>query len=126
MRLSIERLFYWAAFSDKYGGQVQETPLYGATVAIHEPVGVIGIACPDEFPLLGFISLVMPAVVRGNAVVVVPSEKHPLCAKAKHNATAAQPAALNLDGVAAVLRMKSTCRSSGIIFTSTGSTVTAT
>ena len=43
-------------------------------------VGVIAIACPDESPLLSFVSLVMPAVVRGNAVVVVPSEKHPLCA----------------------------------------------
>ncbi len=28
----------------------------------------------------GAVSLVMPAVVRGNAVVVVPSEKYPLCA----------------------------------------------
>ena len=77
---SISRLFTWAAWADKFGGTVQETTLYGATVQINEPVGVIGIACPTECPLLGFISLVMPAVVRGNAVVVVPSEKHPLCA----------------------------------------------
>ena len=47
---------------------------------IHEPVGVIGIACPDAFPLLGFVSLFAPAVVRGNTVVVVPSEAHPLLA----------------------------------------------
>jgi len=77
---SISRLFTWAAWSDKFGGSVQETTLYGMTAQINEPVGVIGIACPADFPLLGFISLVMPAVVRGNAVVVVPSEKHPLCA----------------------------------------------
>ena len=77
---AIARLFTWAAWADKYGGTVQETTLYGATVQINEPVGVIGIACPTECPLLGFISLVMPAVVRGNAVVVVPSEQHPLCA----------------------------------------------
>jgi len=77
---SISRLFTWAAWADKYGGTVQETTLYGATVQINEPVGVIAIACPTERPLLGFISLVMPAVVRGNAVVVVPSEEHPLCA----------------------------------------------
>lgn len=54
---SIARLFYWAAYSDKYGGQVQETTLYGATVCIREPVGVIGILCPDEKPLLNFCSL---------------------------------------------------------------------
>jgi len=77
---SIARLFTWAAWADKYGGSVQETTLYGATVQINEPVGVVAIACPTERPLLAFISLVMPAVVRGNAVVVVPSEKYPLCA----------------------------------------------
>ncbi len=59
---------------------MQETTLYGATVKVHEPVGVIGIACPDEYPLLGFVSLFAPAVVRGNTVVMVPSEKYPLLA----------------------------------------------
>mmetsp|Transcript_3575 Transcript_3575/g.11111 ORF Transcript_3575/g.11111 Transcript_3575/m.11111 type:complete len:845 (-) Transcript_3575:233-2767(-) len=77
---SIDRLFYWAAFTDKYGGNVQETPLYGATVSIHEPVGVVGIACPDECPLLAFVSLFAPAIVRGNAVVIVPSQQYPLAA----------------------------------------------
>ena len=77
---SISRLFTWAAYADKFGGAVQETTLYGLTAMVNEPVGVVAIACPDESPLLSFVSLVMPAVVRGNAVVVVPSEKHPLCA----------------------------------------------
>jgi aldehyde dehydrogenase (NAD+) len=77
---AISRLFYYAAFSDKYGGRVQETPLYGLTAQINEPIGVVGIACPDELPLLGFVSLVAPAVVRGNAVVAVPSQKYPLAA----------------------------------------------
>eukprot|EP00057_Strongylocentrotus_purpuratus_P035130 XP_797815.1 PREDICTED: aldehyde dehydrogenase family 16 member A1 [Strongylocentrotus purpuratus] len=76
--LSIQRLFYWGAYADKYGGTVQETTLYGATVKIHEPVGVVGIICPEESPLLGFVSLFAPAVVRGNVVVAVPSEKYPL------------------------------------------------
>ena len=80
VQASIERLFYWAAFSDKYGGEVKETTLYGATVSVHEAVGVIGIACPDENPLLAFVSLFAPAVVRGNTVVIVPSEKYPLVA----------------------------------------------
>lgn len=76
--LSIERLFYYAGFADKFGGTVQETAFYGLTAKIHEPVGVIAIVCPDEYPLLGFISLVIPAITRANTVVVIPSEKYPL------------------------------------------------
>jgi len=72
------RLFYWGAYADKFGGQVQETQLYGATVAIREPNGVIAIACPDEQPLLSFVSLFAPAIVRSNAVIIIPSEKNPL------------------------------------------------
>ena len=78
--LSVQRLFTYAAWADKYGGSVQETTLRGVTVAINEPIGVIGIACPDDFPLLGFVSLMAPAIARGNTVVMIPSEKHPLSA----------------------------------------------
>ena len=77
---AIQRLFSYAAWADKYGGTVQETTLHGITVAVNEPVGVIGIVCPDEFPLLGFVSLVAPAIARGNTVVAIPSEKYPLSA----------------------------------------------
>jgi len=77
---SVERLFTYAAWADKYVGSVQETTLRGITVAINEPIGVIGIACPDEFPLLGFVSLMAPAIARGNTVVIVPSPNHPLSA----------------------------------------------
>ncbi|ROT78477.1 hypothetical protein C7M84_002802 [Penaeus vannamei] len=79
---TLARLFHWAAFCDKYGGAVQETQLYGTVLRIHEPLGLIGVACPDEAPLLGFVSLVAPAIARGNAVVVVPSEKYPTVAMA--------------------------------------------
>ena len=77
---SIQRLFYYGAYADKYGGSVQETTLYGCTVRIHEPVGVVGIACPDECPLLGFVSLFAPAVIRGNTIIIMPSQKYPLSA----------------------------------------------
>ncbi len=77
---SVERLFSYAAWADKYGGSVQETTLRGITVAVNEPVGVIGIACPDEYPLLGFVSLMGPAIARGNTVVMIPSQKYPLSA----------------------------------------------
>jgi len=80
VNLSIDRLFHWAAFADKSGGTVQETTLRGLVTAIHEPIGVIGIACPDEHPLLGFVSLIAPAISRGNTVICIPSEKYPLSA----------------------------------------------
>ncbi len=78
--LSLQRLFTYAAWADKFGGSVQETTLQGFVVAHHESLGVIGIACPDEHPLLAFVSLIAPAIARGNSVVVVPSPAHPLAA----------------------------------------------
>jgi aldehyde dehydrogenase (NAD+) len=77
---TVQRLFTYAAWADKYGGSVQETTLRGITVAVNEPIGVIGITCPDEFPLLGFVSLMAPAIARGNTVVIIPSQKYPLSA----------------------------------------------
>jgi aldehyde dehydrogenase (NAD+) len=78
--LAVSRLFTYAAWADKYDGNVHHTPLRGLTVAINEPIGVMGLACPDEGPLLGFISCVAPAIAMGNTVVVVPSERYPLSA----------------------------------------------
>ena len=43
-------------------------------------MGVIGIACPDNNPLLNFVSLLAPAIARGNSVVIVPSTKYPILA----------------------------------------------
>jgi aldehyde dehydrogenase (NAD+) len=80
VQASIERLFYYAAWADKYDGLAHQPPMHGITVALNEPVGVIGIICPNESPLLGFISLVAPALALGNRVVAVPSELHPLAA----------------------------------------------
>jgi len=77
---SISRLFTYGAYADKFGGDVKETPLYGLTASLNESVGAIGVACPTEYPLLGFISLTIPAVIRGNTVVVAPSPEHPLSA----------------------------------------------
>ena len=77
---AIERLFHWAALADKAGGAVQETTLRGLVAAINEPVGVIGIACPDSPPLLAFVSLAAAAISRGNTVVCIPSPLYPLSA----------------------------------------------
>jgi aldehyde dehydrogenase (NAD+) len=78
--LSVERLFTYAAWADKYAGTVQATPLRNFTFAVYEPIGTMGIACPDEHPLLAFLSTVAPAIAMGNAVVAVPSERWPLAA----------------------------------------------
>src|SRR3989442_399374 len=44
------------------------------------PRWVMGIARPEELPLLGYVSLVAPAIAVGNTVVAIPSEAHPLAA----------------------------------------------
>jgi aldehyde dehydrogenase (NAD+) len=77
---AIARLFSYAAWADKYDGAVHGVPLRGLTLALVEPIGVMGLVCPDEAPLLGFVSLFAPAVAMGNTVVIVPSEPHPLSA----------------------------------------------
>jgi aldehyde dehydrogenase (NAD+) len=77
---SIERLTYCAAFADKHDGQVHSTVSRHVTLAMNEPWGVMGICCPDEAPLLAFISLVAPAIAMGNRVVVSPSPVAPLLA----------------------------------------------
>ncbi|MBZ0116751.1 MAG: aldehyde dehydrogenase family protein, partial [Sandaracinaceae bacterium] len=60
--LCIERLFTYGAWADKYDGLVHATPYRNVTVAMNEPIGTIGIVCPDEAPLLAFISLIAPAL----------------------------------------------------------------
>jgi aldehyde dehydrogenase (NAD+) len=78
--LTIERLYTYAAWADKWDGAVHHTPFRNVTLAMPEPIGVMGIVCPDEFPLLGLVSTIMPAVALGNTVIAVPSESSPLAA----------------------------------------------
>ncbi len=77
---TISRLFCYAAWADKFDGAVHTPPQRNVALAVHEPVGVMGIVCPDILPLLSLISLVAPAIAMGNRVVVVPSERFPLLA----------------------------------------------
>ena len=77
---SIERIYTYAAFADKYDGAAHSTVQKMVTLAMPEAIGVMGIVCPDENPLLGFISTVIPAIAMGNRVVVIPSEKQPFSA----------------------------------------------
>src|SRR5581483_6017872 len=75
---SLERIFSYAAWADKFDGAVHNPPFRTIAIAMNEAVGVVGIVCPNDVPLLGFLSLVMPAMATGNTVVAIPSETYPL------------------------------------------------
>ncbi len=77
---AIQTLNYYAAWCDKYDGQVHSVPMRGVAMAMHEPIGVLGIQCPEESPLLSFVSLMAPALAMGNRVVMTASEAFPLSA----------------------------------------------
>jgi len=78
--LAVRRMFWCAAWADKFDSAVHATRTSNITLAMYEPWGVMGVACPDEAPLLAFVSLVMPAIAMGNRVVAIPSSPHPLAA----------------------------------------------
>ncbi len=80
VQVTLSRLFSYAAWADKFEGIVHRPPMRGVVLAMPEPMGVIGVACPEPYPLLGFVSLVAPAIAMGNTVIVVPSQQSPLSA----------------------------------------------
>ncbi len=77
---SVSRLFSYGAWADKFEGAVHKPPLRGVALAMNEPLGVLGIACPEEHGLLGFVSTFAPAIAMGNRVVVLPSSRQALAA----------------------------------------------
>jgi aldehyde dehydrogenase (NAD+) len=78
VELSIERIFSYAAWADKFDGAVHSPPFRNIAIAMNEPLGTVGVICPADAPLLGFASLVLPLIGMGNTVIAVPSEKYPL------------------------------------------------
>ena len=78
--VAVRRIFFYAAYADKFDGRVHSTRARHVTLAMQEPFGVLGIVCPDEAPLLAFVSLVLPAIAMGNAVVAIPAPAQPLVA----------------------------------------------
>ena len=80
VKLSVERLFAYAAWTDKFDGAVHNPPFRNISIAMNEAVGTVGVICPSQTPLLGFFSLVLPLIAAGNTVVAVPSESYPLIA----------------------------------------------
>ncbi|WP_299194410.1 aldehyde dehydrogenase family protein [uncultured Litoreibacter sp.] len=77
---AISTLFTYAAWADKYDGQVHGVPIRGVALAMKEPVGVIAALCPDDAPLAGLIGTLAPAIAMGNRVILAASEPFPLAA----------------------------------------------
>jgi acyl-CoA reductase-like NAD-dependent aldehyde dehydrogenase len=80
---AIDRMVWYAGWADKLAQVLGGTnPVAGPyfNFTIPEPTGVVGILAPDEPALEGLVSRLAPAIVGGNAVVVVASDQHPLAA----------------------------------------------
>jgi acyl-CoA reductase-like NAD-dependent aldehyde dehydrogenase len=80
VRATIDRIVHFAGWADKYEqvlGSVNPvaTPHFNFTVT--EPVGIIGILAPEDAPLLGLMTLILPAITAGNPVVALASRKSP-------------------------------------------------
>jgi acyl-CoA reductase-like NAD-dependent aldehyde dehydrogenase len=80
---SIDRVVWYAGWADKLAQVLgSSNPVAGPyfNFTFPEPTGVVGILAPDEPALAGVVSRISPAIVGGNACVVVASETHPLAA----------------------------------------------
>jgi acyl-CoA reductase-like NAD-dependent aldehyde dehydrogenase len=80
---AIDRIVWYAGWADKLpqvlgGSNPVAGPYFNFTVP--EPTGVVAVLAPDELPLLGLVTRLMPPLVGGNAVVAVASEPRPLAA----------------------------------------------
>lgn len=77
---AIDRLFYYAAWSDKNDGSIKNVPIRGLALAVNEPVGTIGVFCSNGFPLLGLVSCLAAGLSMGNRMILIASEADPLIA----------------------------------------------
>ncbi len=77
---SIDRIVHYAGWTDKFQallGSVNPVASSHFNLTVTEPMGLIGIIAPEEAPLLGLLSLVMPAITSGNTVVALASTSRP-------------------------------------------------
>ena len=80
---SIDRIVYYAGWSDKYQqifSSVNPVESSHFNFSFPEPTGVVSVLAPQNAGLLGLVSCIMPAIVGGNVVIVLASEKFPLTA----------------------------------------------
>ena len=80
---TIDLWVWYAGWCDKYAQVAgNANPVSGPyfNISVPEPTGVVAIVAPQDSALLGLASVVAPALVAGNTVVVVSSEQYPLSA----------------------------------------------
>ncbi|MEV4687851.1 aldehyde dehydrogenase family protein [Microbacterium sp. LWH3-1.2] len=80
---SIDRWVWYAGWCDKFGQVAGNgNPVAGPyfNISVPEPTGVVGVVAPQDTALVGLVSAIAPALVTGNSVVVVASERYPLSA----------------------------------------------
>jgi acyl-CoA reductase-like NAD-dependent aldehyde dehydrogenase len=80
---TVDRIVWYAGWADKLAQVLgSSNPVAGPyfNFTVPEPTGVVGVLAPDEPPLLGLVSRIVPALTGGNVVVAVASEPHPLAA----------------------------------------------
>jgi len=80
---AIDLWVWYAGWCDKYAQVAgNANPVVGPyfNISVPEPTGVVAIVAPQDSALLGLVSVVAPALVAGNTVVVVASERYPLSA----------------------------------------------
>jgi len=78
---AVDRWVWYAGWADKYAQVVGgSNPVAGPyfNFSLPEPSGVIGVIAPQQSSLLGFVSVVAPALTTGNTVVVIASQDRPL------------------------------------------------
>ena len=83
VEMAVDRLVYYAGWSDKYQqffSAVNPVSSAHFNFSSLEPVGVVSIIAPEEQSLLGLVSVIAPAIVGGNVVIVLASENKPLTA----------------------------------------------
>jgi len=83
VNLSIDRLVHYAGWSDKYiqiFSSVNPVESSHFNFSVPEPTGVVSMIAAEDTGLIGLVSIIAPAIVGGNTVVVLASESKPLCA----------------------------------------------
>jgi acyl-CoA reductase-like NAD-dependent aldehyde dehydrogenase len=81
--VAIDRLVYYAGWSDKYQqvfSSVNPVESSHFNFSMQEPTGVVAAIAPEESGLAGLVAVIAPAIVGGNTVIVLSSERFPLTA----------------------------------------------
>ena len=79
--VAVDRVVHYAGWADKYAqvlgcGNPVSGPFHNFTVC--EPCGVVACIAPDERPLLGLLSVILPVVASGNACIALASNANPI------------------------------------------------